>query len=159
MREKAKALRGRRQPAVIWLHGPTGCGKSRAAFEVAGRDAFFKDGRSQYWNFYEGELAVVMDEMPFIGDCNYPISEFLQWLDRYCAPLNCKLEAPVPMLAALIIVTSNLSPQSALDGVAAEHKAAALRRIKLTIDCSDGDHREIVERMKAFLAEDDTEEE
>lgn len=45
---------------VFW--GPTGTGKSHRAWEEAGPDAYTKSARSKFWDGYQGESNVVIDE-------------------------------------------------------------------------------------------------
>lgn len=49
-----------RKATVFW--GPTGTGKSRRAWDEAGPDAFSKDPRSKFWDCYNGEANIVVDE-------------------------------------------------------------------------------------------------
>lgn len=66
-----------RKVEVYW--GPTGVGKSRKVWELAGLDAFPKDPRSKFWDGYRNQPNVVIDE--FRGDID--ISHVLRWFDRY----------------------------------------------------------------------------
>lgn len=49
-----------RSATVFW--GPTGVGKSRRAWELAGPTAYVKDPRTKFWCGYRGSEVVVIDE-------------------------------------------------------------------------------------------------
>jgi hypothetical protein len=89
---------------VFW--GATGTGKSRRAWDEAGMGAFSKDPRSKFWCGYRGQEFVVVDE--FRG--TIAIDHILRWLDRY--PVNVELKgSSTPLVAKIIWITSNLSPE------------------------------------------------
>jgi len=64
---------------VFW--GPTGVGKSRSAWDLAGVEAYGKDPRTKFWCGYQNEKHVVIDE--FRGGID--VAHLLRWLDRYPA--------------------------------------------------------------------------
>lgn len=85
--------------------GPTRTGKSRRAWEEAGKDAYSKDPRSKFWDGYRGQENVVFDE--FRGAID--IAHLLRWLDRY--PVNVELKgSSTPLVAKRFWFTSNLKP-------------------------------------------------
>jgi len=90
---------------VFW--GPTGTGKSRAAWDAAGVDAYPKDPRTKFWCGYSGQKAVVIDE--FRGGID--IGHLLRWLDRYPVIVEVKGSSAV-LKAETIWITSNLSPEA-----------------------------------------------
>lgn len=52
-----------KQVSVFW--GPTGTGKSRAAWDQAGLTAYPKDPNTKFWDGYREQQNVVMDEVRF----------------------------------------------------------------------------------------------
>lgn len=110
---------------VYW--GKTATGKSRRAWEEAGRDAFPKDPRSKWWCGYRDQEHVVIDE--FRGDIG--INHFLRWLDRYPVVVEVKGGA-VPLKAKKVWITSNLDPRSWYPDLDSDTLDAMLRRLKIT---------------------------
>jgi len=90
---------------VIWLHGPTGSGKSRAAHECASPDdVYWKPMDHQWWDGYRGQPIVVMDD--YRKDfCTF--SYLLRLFDRYPLQVNIK-GSTTQFLARYIIVTCPL---------------------------------------------------
>jgi len=89
--------------SVFW--GPTGTGKSRRAWELAGISAYSKDPRTKFWCGYQGQRVVVLDE--FRGSID--ISHLLRWLDRYPVRVETK-GGSQPLMADTFYITSNLPP-------------------------------------------------
>lgn len=83
--------------------GTTATGKSRRAWEEAGEQAYSKCPMSKFWNGYQGQSNVVIDE--FRGDI--AISHMLRWTDRYACHLDTK-GASQPSLVKNIWITSNI---------------------------------------------------
>nr|UOF76671.1 rep protein [Cressdnaviricota sp.] len=107
---------------VFW--GPTGTGKSRTAWESAGADAYGKDPRSKFWDGYQGEKCVVMDE--FRGAID--ISHLLRWFDRYPVRVEIKGSSR-PLCAESIWITSNLKPSDWYPDLDSASLDALLRRL------------------------------
>ncbi|QXP07714.1 MAG: replication associated protein [Arizlama virus AZLM_719] len=93
-----------RKVFVLW--GSTGTGKSHRAWQEAGLDAYPKDPNTKYWDGYQGQAEVVMDE--FRGMIS--ISNLLRWCDKYPVSVECKFGAVV-FKATRIFITSNLHPR------------------------------------------------
>jgi len=89
---------------VFW--GPTGTGKTRRAWELGGLDAYPKIPSTKFWDGYQGQKSVIIDE--FRGDIG--ISNLLRWFDRYPVLVEIKGSSTV-LCAELIIVTSNVDPR------------------------------------------------
>lgn len=108
-------------------YGPTGTGKSRTAWDHAGFDAYPKDPRTKWWDGYQGQEKVVMDE--FRGAID--ISHLLRWLDRYPVLVEVK-GSSVVLKAKVIYITSNLHPSAWFPGLDDDTLRALLRRINIT---------------------------
>lgn len=109
---------------VFW--GATGTGKSRAAWEAAGMDAYPKDPRTKFWCGYSGQEHVVIDE--FRGGID--ISHVLRWLDRY--PVLVEIKGGSQVLSARTLwITSNLSPRQWYPELDEPSVLALLRRLKV----------------------------
>lgn len=96
-------IAGERRCNVYW--GPTGTGKSRKAWELAGIHAYSKDPRTKFWCGYVDQRNVVVDE--FRGGID--ISHMLRWLDRYPVRVEVK-GGSKPLAATEYWITSNLHP-------------------------------------------------
>lgn len=114
-----------RQTLVYW--GPTGLGKSRRAWELAGWGAYPKDPRSKFWDGYKGQTTVVLDE--FRGAID--ISHLLRWTDRYPVIVEVKGSSTV-LMADTIYITSNLHPKDWYPGLDDSTIDALLRRLTIT---------------------------
>lgn len=110
---------------VFW--GKTGTGKSRRAWEEATVDAYPKDPNTKFWDGYQGQSHVVIDE--FRGAIN--ISHMLRWLDRYPVTVECKFGA-VCFKATKIWITSNKDPREWYPELDEETKNALIRRLEIT---------------------------
>lgn len=110
---------------VFW--GRTGSGKSRRAWDEAGMDAYCKDPRTKFWDGYQSEKNVVVDE--FRGGID--ISHLLRWLDRYPVRVEIKGSSR-PLSATNIWITSNISPRDWYPQIDQETLDALLRRLNIT---------------------------
>lgn len=91
---------------VYW--GPPGTGKTRAAFDEAGPDAYWlpkPNGSRVFWDGYEGQEHVVIDE--FFGWM--PRDLMCRLCDRYPFRVETK-GGSVPFVAKKIWITSNSPP-------------------------------------------------
>lgn len=114
-----------RKVDVYW--GATGTGKSRLAWEEAGLSAYPKDPRTKFWDGYNGQENVVIDE--FRGAID--ISHILRWFDRYPVIVEVK-GSSVVLTAKNIWVTSNLSPEQWFPDCDSETLSALRRRLSVT---------------------------
>lgn len=110
---------------VFW--GTTGTGKSRRAWEEATMDAYPKDPNSKFWDGYQGQDSVVVDE--FRGTIS--ISHLLRWLDRYPVIVEVK-GSSVCLRASRIWITSNLDPRKWYPEADQETVDALMRRLTVT---------------------------
>jgi len=111
-----------RECFVYW--GKTGTGKSRRAWDEAGMEAYCKDPRSKFWDGYQSEENVVIDE--FRGGID--IAHLLRWLDRYPVRVEIKGSSK-PLLAKKIWITSNLRPGQWYPDVDPDTVDALMRRL------------------------------
>lgn len=110
---------------VYW--GPTGVGKSRRVWQLAGFEAYPKDPRTKFWDGYRGQKHVVIDE--FRGSID--ISHLLRWFDRY--PVIVEVKGSSVVLAAThIFVTSNIPPEAWYPDLDVPTMNALKRRLKIT---------------------------
>lgn len=114
-----------RECYVFW--GPTGTGKSHRAWAEAGMDSYSKDPRTKFWDGYNGESNVVLDE--FRGSID--ISHLLRWLDKY--PVRVEIKGSTkPLVATKIWITSNLDPRLWYPELDQDTLEALRRRLKIT---------------------------
>jgi len=112
---------------TVWVYwGPTGTGKSRRAWSEATFDAFPKDPMTKFWDGYQGQKNVVMDE--FRGDIS--ISHLLRWLDRYPVIIEAKHGACC-LKAENFWITSNIHPSEWYPSIDGSTKEALLRRLTI----------------------------
>lgn len=99
-------------PTVYWIYGPSGAGKTTYAESLAdGKSIYFKDESSRWWDFYEQQYCVVIDDLSSGSPINY--SYLRRLLDRF--PLNVEAKGTVHKFnSPLIIVTSDRHPSELL---------------------------------------------
>jgi len=107
--------------------GKTGTGKSRRAWEEATLEAYGKDPRTKFWDGYQNQVNVVIDE--FRGGID--VAHILRWLDRYPVRVEIKGSSR-PLLAERIWITSNLHPRDWYPETDVETGQALLRRLNIT---------------------------
>jgi len=106
--------------------GRTGTGKSRRAWTEAGLEAYPKDPRSKFWDGYQGQNHIVIDE--FRGGID--VSHLLRWCDRY--PVRVEIKGSSTCLTAgRIWITSNLHPRYWYPGLDEDTLDALLRRLRI----------------------------
>nr|WAE42587.1 MAG: replication associated protein [Cressdnaviricota sp.] len=111
---------------IYTFWGDTGTGKSTRAWELGGMHAYPKNPRSVFWDGYNGQAQVIVDE--FCGGID--ISHILRWTDRYPLMLEIKGSSQVAKYTTLYF-TSNLHPDDWYP-LATEAQRGALRR-RMTI--------------------------
>lgn len=114
-----------RRCEVYW--GRSGTGKSRLAWEKAGMEAYSKDPSTKWFDGYDGQECIVLDE--FRGQIG--IAHLLRWLDRYPVRVETK-GGSRPLMANQWYITSNLAPEDWYVDLDSETKAALRRRINVT---------------------------
>jgi len=113
-----------RRVDVFW--GRSGTGKSRRAWDEAGEDAYAKCPRSKFWDGYQNQKFVVLDE--FRGGID--VAHLLRWFDRYPVRLEIKGSSR-PSYVERIWITSNLSPDHWYPLIDDETLAALKRRLNI----------------------------
>ena len=74
----------RNEVKVTFHYGPAGTGKTHCAWE---KGAYFYDGNNGFWNLYENQKVVILDE--FGGHCMTPLF-FQRVCDSYTLAVNTK---------------------------------------------------------------------
>lgn len=123
--DHSKAVGTERIVHVFW--GRTGTGKSRRAWDEAGLEAYPKDPRTKFWDGYQGETNVIIDE--FRGGID--IAHLLRWFDRYPVRVEIKGSSR-PLAATNVWITSNLDPRRWYPEIDQETLDALLRRLNIT---------------------------
>lgn len=112
---------------TVWVFwGASGTGKSRRAWEEAGLDPYSKCPRSKFWDGYQGQKAVVVDE--FRGGID--VSHLLRWCDRYPVRVEVKGSSR-PLEAETLWFTSNVDPRNWYPDLDADTLEALLRRFNI----------------------------
>jgi len=112
---------------VRWYYGSTGTGKSRAAFEEAGEGVYVKMPGNKWWDGYEGQEAVIIDD--YRRDL-CPFHQLLNLFDRYQYRVEFKGGA-CQFRAKTIWVTTPKSPQETWEGRCDEELQQLLRRVDI----------------------------
>lgn len=112
---------------VIFHTGPTGCGKTRAAMEVATYK--IQADQTDWWQDYQGEEAICIDEY----NNDMKISRLLQYLDGYECRLPVKGSHTYAMWTK-VFITSNLRWEEIHPNAKMVHKKALRRRITMILN-------------------------
>jgi len=95
----------------FWFYGPPGTGKSHSARMVGqhlGWRTYLKDPQSKWWDGYEGEEIVIIDDFD-----KYQVKQggdLKRWMDIY--PFQAETKGTQMLIRPkVIIVTSNYAPQ------------------------------------------------
>jgi len=95
------------KPYVIWIHGESGSGKTKTAYELM-PDLYRKTNSSgKWWDGYDAHPDVLLDDIKDASQSNYSL--LLELLDRYDVRVETK-GGSRQFLASRIYVTSILSP-------------------------------------------------
>lgn len=97
---------------IKWYWGPTGTGKSKAAFEEAGEDAYVHNMSTGKWfDGYEGQENVIFDDM---RKDTFKYHELLRLFDRY--PMTVEIKGGRAQWAPKVIwVTAPVPPDKMYD--------------------------------------------
>lgn len=109
----------------IWIHGPTGVGKSHMAYEGFNPDSHYVfPNDNGWWDGYKGQETVIINE--FRGNIQY--SELLDLVDKWPKTVKRRGREPVPFLAKKLIITSSLKPGEVYHNLAANDNLNQLYR-------------------------------
>jgi hypothetical protein len=115
---------------VIWCHGPTGTGKTRWIHEQA-PEAYWKDGRSKWWDGYQNEEAVVIDD--FRPSADMPLPYVLRLFDRYPFQVECK-GGMLKFNSKVIYVSAPWDPQVLYEKLPFEIGVEDIRQVCRRVD-------------------------
>jgi len=100
-------------PKILWFHGPTGTGKTRAAVELADRkyghdeSYWISNGSLRWFDGYDGQPMAILDDFR-TNHCSF--SYLLRILDRY--PVDVEFKGGwVKFSPHVIIITAPYSPE------------------------------------------------
>lgn len=97
------------QTIGIWLHGPTGTGKSEYAYRQFNSETHYElTNDNGWWDGYKGQPIVIIND--FRGWI--PYDNLLQLVDKHpCSLPRLRNVGTVPFLSRVVIITSALSPE------------------------------------------------
>lgn len=117
---------------VVWFHGRTGTGKTRAAMQIC-KDPWISGRDLKWWQGYDAHEEIILDD--FRADfCKF--HELLRILDRYPYTVEVK-GGSRQLLSKIIIITSCYAPEEVYCGQTTEHLDQLKRRINLIVNFSD----------------------
>jgi len=116
------------EPDNLWIHGDSGCGKTRWVLETY-PDAFHFSYKQGWWNGYRGQETVLMDDFdPYFKAAQ--MHDFKRWWDRYEFPARIKGCADKMIRPKRFIITSNHTIEDCF-GKYDKDYAAIVRRFKV----------------------------
>jgi hypothetical protein len=140
-------------PVVIWLHGPTGIGKTRSAVELSqilspARPPWLSAGSLRWYDGYSGHPVAIFDDL---RTKHTSFHMLLRLLDRY--PMRVEIKgASVHWIPDYIIVTAPKSPSEMWNLRTAEDINQLERRVTHNVDCSlFGNYDELLHKLLTIL--------
>ncbi len=111
---------------VVVYWGETGSGKSHKAHMEAGVDGYWKIPTTKFWDGYDGQENVVIDE--YRGKID--IAHMLRWCDKY--PCTVEVKGGATALAVKKMwITSNIHPREWYPDLDEPTLQALLRRLEI----------------------------
>lgn len=140
------------QPFVLWLHGATGTGKTRSAYELGeylgcSSDTWVSNASLQWFDGYNGHRVAILDDY---RTNHAKFSFVLRLLDRYLFQVPIK-GGFVNWQPNLIIVTTPKSPTDTWNLRTQEDLAQLSRRVTLCIDTDK--HADSYELLRGAIFE------
>lgn len=90
----------------VWIYGPPGTGKTHYARSAYG-DGFFVKAQNKWFDGYQGESVIVLDDLDKGGSC---LGHYLKiWADKWSCTGEVK-GGTVPLRHEKFIITSNYLP-------------------------------------------------
>ena len=118
-------------PEVIVLSGPTGVGKSHRAVHEYGAKYMIKGKNLDWWQDYEGQNTVVIDEYSNNVSCD----ELLNLTGKRYLPLRLNVKGSHTYANwTRLIITTNLRREQLHSNALPEHRNAMFRRISTWVD-------------------------
>jgi len=115
------------RPNVTFLWGPTGCGKTRRAYEIGSDSVYPKDPSNRWWDGYVGQETIVIDDYTNSSQNGLNTDYMLRLLDIYPMILEVKGDTiPISRTTRNIVITSNLN----VEALWPSHTDAIRRRIR-----------------------------
>lgn len=116
----------------IWYYGPTGCGKSHAAFEGYSNETHYNlINDNGWWDGYRGQETVIIND--FRGWIPYDV--LLQLVDKYPMSVKRRGREPLPFVSKRVIITSSLSPEECYHNRDDNDSIEQLKRRFKIIEC------------------------
>jgi hypothetical protein len=109
----------------IWIHGPTGTGKTEYV-ETTYPDYYpFEQNDNGWQDKYKGQEVVLIDD--FRGGIKF--AELLRMVDRYNTyAMPRRNKTPYPFVSKIVFITSSLPPEEVYNNLAEGDKLAQLLR-------------------------------
>jgi len=115
--------------SVYWFYGPTGCGKSHAAFDAAGGPGsatlYVKMPENKWWDGYQGQTDVIVDD--YRRDfCTF--ATLLRLFDQYPQRVEVK-GGSLQFRAKRLWITTAHSPEVTWENRSEEDMGQLMRRL------------------------------
>lgn len=114
-----------RDITVYWFYGPSGTGKTHAAYEILDEmDYWVKPSRTRFYDGYTGQQTVLFDDL---RPNSIGFTELLQLMDKYPCSVDAKGTPSIPWCCTTLIITTIMHPDTFTPPI--EDKKQLTRRI------------------------------
>ncbi len=96
----------------IWIHGPTGAGKTTAALQRY--PGCFRKPPTKWWDGYEGQEVVLLDDLRK-ENAKFIVYYLTQWMDKHAPPAGEVKGGNMPLPFKWFVVTSQWSIEEIFD--------------------------------------------